>query len=85
MDSGEGQTVAEIEDYVQEVEWRKVDVGNVGPSEADWVIFHCAVGDTYQAFFEDDGWWIQVFAGDPSEGPYESVDAIVNRLNDDEE
>jgi hypothetical protein len=58
-------------DYVERVEMRR----------DDWAIFHCQCGDTYQAFLEDGSWWIQLYPADPSEGPFKSVNEVVNLLN----
>jgi hypothetical protein len=74
----------DIEDYVQGIEYRQVGVGVVDPEDSDWVVFHCCYGDTYQAFWEADAWWVVIVPGDPSDGPFESIDDVVDFLNNDE-
>jgi hypothetical protein len=67
--------------YVQSVEFRTTSDGN---HPNDWMIIHCAYGDTYQAFLEDGAWWLQFLPGDPSVGPLESSDAVTAWLNTDQ-
>lgn len=73
-----------VSEYVEEVEYKAVGVGAVEPEDADWVIFHCVAGDTYQAFWESEAWWLEFLMGDPSEGPFGSVDEMVDWLNDED-
>jgi hypothetical protein len=56
--------------YVLEVEMR----------QPWWAVFHCESGDTYEAFFEDEAWWICTTPGEPSDGPFETVDDVTNWL-----
>jgi hypothetical protein len=65
-------------DYVLEIETRTTADGEY---EGDWVILYCDYGDTYQAFYEGGGWWIQTDPGEPSNGPFETIEDVIDWMN----
>jgi hypothetical protein len=45
---------------------------------------HCQGGDSYWAGKDGDSWWLAFMIGQPSEGPFADVDAVVTWLNEDQ-
>lgn len=49
-----------------------------------YALIKCYGGDEYWVAREGGKWWLQFIPGEPSEGPFADLDAVIDWLNTDQ-